>query len=187
VTVRQELVAQPRPRRGIEERLVLRFPRAARSFAAAIWRLPVRSRVRQAVVRRAVTLGWEAMNRVDLDVGLALYHPDVESVVDPAFASIGFDNHITGRDARMANLLQVYREFREFRFYPEEIVYLDHDHLLVVGRMRGIGLASGATFDTEWANLWTFSAGLVTRDEVFRDRAEAFRTVGLTPPAPPPA
>jgi ketosteroid isomerase-like protein len=183
--IHQPLVAQDRSKRGLEERLVLRFPRTARLFAAAVWRLPVRSRIRQAVVRRAVILGWEAMNRVDLEVGLALYHPEVESVVDPAFASIGFENHIVGRDAREKNLRRVYEPFRDLRFHPDEIVYVDHGHLLVVGQMRGTGLASGAAFDTEWANLWTVAAGQVTRDEVFRDRREAFRAVGLTPPAAP--
>jgi ketosteroid isomerase-like protein len=105
---------------------------------------------------------------------------------DPAFASLGFENHVVGRDAREQNLRQVYGAFRDMRFRPADLVYVDRDHLLVVGRMMGTGLASGAAFDTEWANLWTIFDGLVTRDEVFRDLTEAFRAVGLTPPAPPP-
>jgi ketosteroid isomerase-like protein len=177
--VRQRFTVKDRSRRRVEERIALRFPQAARVAAGVVWRLPVRSRLRQAVIRRAVTYGWEAMNRVDLEAGLALYHPDVESVVDAAFATLGFENHVHGRQLRAENLAEVYRAFREFRFEPEELIHVDRDHLLVVGRMTGTGLASGATLETDWANLWTLSSGLVVRDEAFRDRSEAFRAAGL--------
>jgi ketosteroid isomerase-like protein len=177
--IRQRFAVEPRARRRLEERVALRFPRLLAFGAALIWRLPVRSRLRQVVVRRAVMCGWEAMNRVDFESGLALYHEGVESIFDPAGRALGFED-VRGRGARTEMLARVYAEFRDFRFEPGELIYVDHDHLLVVGRMRGAGLASGAAFETEWANLWTISAGKVVRDEVFRRTSAALEAAGLS-------
>ncbi len=177
--LRQQLAAKRRSTRGMEDRLAVRFPRLFAYFAQAIWRLPRGSRLRQAVIRRAVGVGWEAMNRVDLEVGLALYHDDVESVFDPGLASLGFgDAH--GREERRRMLMRVYEETRELRFEPEELIDLGDDRLLVIGRMKGSGLSSGAPFDSEWANLWTISGGLVIRDQVFMHRREAYEAAGLS-------
>lgn len=38
-----------------------------------------RSPLRRAWMRQAIISGWAALNRGDLDVAFALYHPDVES------------------------------------------------------------------------------------------------------------
>ena len=177
--VRRPLAVGARSRRSLDERLALRFPRAAALVAAAVWRLPRRSRLRQAVIHRAVVLGWESMNRMDFEAGLALYHPDVESAFDPAGRALGFQD-TRGRDTRLAMLRRIYGEFREFRFDPDELIDLGDDRLLVVGRMRGRGVSSGAPFDTYWANLWTISAGLVIRDEAILNRPEALQAAGLS-------
>jgi ketosteroid isomerase-like protein len=178
--VRQPIILRPSSRRRLEERLALRFPRAVTLLTRSVLRFPPRSRLRRAVLKRAVVTGWEAMNRVDLEAGLALYHPDVESIVDPDMTALGFDETVRGRERRLHNLRQVYAEFHEFRFDPDELIDLGDDRLLVVGRMKGTGRNSGAPFDSEWANLWTISAGRVIRDHVFRDRAEALEAAGLS-------
>jgi ketosteroid isomerase-like protein len=118
------------------------------------------------------------MNRVDLEVGLVLYHDDVESVFDPGFVSLGFGNR-RGREERRRMLMEVYEATRELGFEPEELIDLGDDRVLVIGRMKGSGLSSGAPFDTEWANLWTISAGLVIRDQVFMSHRDALEAVGL--------
>ena len=177
--VRQPLALKRRSTRGAEERLAVRFPRVLAFLSRAIWRLPQRSRLRRAVLRRAVERGWEGMNRVDLEVGLVLYHDDVESVFDPGFVALGFAN-TRGREERRRMLMKVYEETREFRFEPEELIDLGDDRLLVIGRMKGSGLSSGAPFDSEWANLVTISAGLVIRDQVFRSHREALEAAGLS-------
>ena len=178
--IRQPIALGMRSRRRLEERVALRYPRMTAFLAAAIWRLPRRSRLRRAVLKRAVVTCWEAMNRVDLEAGLALYDPDVDSIVDPDMTALGFDETVRGRERRLHNLRQVYAEFHEFRFDPDELIDLGNDRLLVVGRMKGSGRSSGVPFDAEWANLWTISAGRVIRDHVFRDRAKALKAAGLS-------
>src|SRR4051794_17723975 len=107
--VRQPLALKGRPTRGLEERLALRFPRATNSLAKAVWGLPQRSRIRRALIRRMVVLGWEAMNRVDLEIGLAFYHPDVESIYDPGMVALGVRN-TRGREERRRLLTETYGE-----------------------------------------------------------------------------
>src|SRR5437764_15129755 len=64
----------PRKSRTLEERLMVRFPRAfQRQFAAAIRLLPRRSRLRRVLLRRAVVSGWASANRGDFDVMLVRY------------------------------------------------------------------------------------------------------------------
>ena len=177
--VRQQLTLKPRSGRRLEERLALRFPRVLVRLARVAWRLPRRSRLRQALLRRVVARGWEGMNRVDLEVGLALYHEDVESVFDPGFVTLGFGD-TRGREERRRMLMEVYSETREMRFEPDELIDLGDDRLLVIGRMKGRGLSSGAPFETEWGNLWTISDGLVIRDQVLISHREALEAAGLS-------
>jgi ketosteroid isomerase-like protein len=177
--LREQIALKGRSRRGLEERLALRFPRVTALIARTTWRLPRRSSLRRALVRRVVVLGWEAMNRADLEFGLALYDEDVESVFDPRAVTLGLAN-TRGREARRRTLSQVYGEMGQMLFDPDELIDLGDDRLLVIGRMKGRGRASGAPFEMEWANLWTISEGLVVRDEQFGDHAEAVEAAGLS-------
>src|SRR5947208_1447411 len=82
--VRQPIAVADGSRRRLDERFTLRFPRALALLAGATWRLylllPPRSRLRQAIVRRYIKRGVEAVNRRDLEAAFVLYHPDVESI-----------------------------------------------------------------------------------------------------------
>ncbi len=176
--VRQPLALTGRLSRGLEERVALRFPRLTAFLARALWRLPKRSRLRRALLRRAVVLGWEAMNRRDFEFGLALYDQDVQSIYDPGLVTLGFVN-TRGREERLRMLREAYGAL-EFRFQPEELIQVGEDRLLVTGRMKGTGVSSGAPFDTNWANLSTISDGLVIRDQVITDRADALDAAGLS-------
>ena len=70
-------------------------------------------------------------------------------------------------------------QWGDVRFEPAEVTDLG-DRLLVLGRMKGSGLSSGGAFDREWANLTTFSAGRVIREQVFLDHGEALKAAGLS-------
>jgi ketosteroid isomerase-like protein len=69
-------------------------------------------------------------------------------------------------------------EWGVFRFEPDELIDLG-DRLLMVGRMKGSGLSSGAVTTNEWALLVTVSAGRVIREQVFFDHAHALEAAGL--------
>ena len=124
-------------------------------------------------------LGLEAANRKDLEASSALYHPDIELIVDQQFVALGFDPVYRGREARISVQRRWVAEWGDFRYEPEELIDLGDGRVLVVGRMTGSGLSSGAGIDNDWAELFTLSAGRVVREHSFLDRDEALTAAGL--------
>jgi ketosteroid isomerase-like protein len=177
--VRQPISVRVQSRRRVEERLAVRFPGAVAFLARAFSRLPPRSRLRQASVRRAAQLGFESMNRDDVEAALALYHPEVELIVPPELVGLGLDPLYRGREERFRFQRRWNAEWGEFRYEPEEIIDLG-DRLLMVGRIRGTGLSSRVAVGNEWGLLVTISAGRVIREQVFVDRAEALEAAGVS-------
>jgi ketosteroid isomerase-like protein len=176
--VRQPIAVRAQSRRRLEERLGLRFPRALSFLARMVWQLPPRSRLRQAIIRRAVRLGTEATNRGDYEATFTLFHPDIELIPAPEQVGLGQDPLYRGRAERLRFQRRWSAEWGEFQFEPEEIVDLG-SRLLLVGRIEASGLSSGAAVDSEWATLFTISAGRVIREQPFFDRAKALQAAGL--------
>jgi ketosteroid isomerase-like protein len=177
--VRQRLAVRAHSRRRLDERLALRFPRAFALWGRALLRLSPRSRLRQAMLRRAVQLRLEAANRGDLDSAFALYHPEVEANFSPELVEFGFEPVYRGRTARVSWERSWRADWGDFGYEPEELLDPGDGRILMIGRMKGSGASSGAAFDRDWAVLLTVSAGLVTREQVFFDRAQAFEAAGL--------
>jgi ketosteroid isomerase-like protein len=172
-----------RSRRRLEQQLV-RFPRLVALLGRAIWRfyllLPPRSPLRRAIVRRYTQQSAEAFNRGDLEATFAIYHPDLESILDPRLPIPGVEPVLRGREARVHFQERWNAEFRAWRWEPDEAIDLGDGRLLVVGRMGGSGSTSGAAVDTECGFLVTVSAGLVIREQIFLDRGEALEAGGLS-------
>jgi ketosteroid isomerase-like protein len=177
--VRQPLTLSAHPRRRLEERLALQFPRALSLFVRAVWRLPPRSRLRQAYLRRAVQVGFEALNRDDVEAAFAIYHPEVELELPKEFVGLGLDPPDRGREERVSFERRWNAEWGKLRYEFEEIIDLG-DRLLVIGRFEGSGPSSGAGFDNEFAEIFTISAGRVIREQAFFDHAEALEAAGLS-------
>jgi ketosteroid isomerase-like protein len=176
--VRQPITVRADSRRHLEERLALRFPRALALVARAVWRLPPRSRLRRAVIRRAVRLGLEASNRKDFEVAFMLYHPECKSIFPAQLVTVGSESGTRGRDERLSFQRKWYAEWGEFRNALEELIDLG-DRVLVLGRIKGRGLTSGAGFDNEWAVLFTVSGGRVVREHFFLDQGKALEAARL--------
>jgi ketosteroid isomerase-like protein len=176
--VRQPVAVRSQSRRRLEESLGVRFPAALRLIARVFWRLPPRSRLRRAVIRRVIQVAYEATNRGDYEAAFGLYHPDVELIVPPEFTGLGLDTRYRGRQERFDFQRRVTAEWGELRFEPEEVIDLG-SRVLVIARITGSGLGSGVPVDNEWANLITFSAGQVTREQAFMDHREALEAAGL--------
>ena len=68
--------------------------------------------------------------------------------------------------------------WEDYRFELEEIVDVD-DHVLVVGRIRGRGAASGVPITQPLAMLFTFRNGKAVRAKSFTSKQEALEAVGL--------
>jgi ketosteroid isomerase-like protein len=163
--------------RRLAERLALRFPRGLDLLVKWVQRLPPRSRIRQAVFRRAVRWGFEASNREDQEATFMLYHPDCESLFPTQMATIG-EPGTRGREERISWEQRWRTEWGDFRYAPEEFIDLG-DQYLIVGRLEGSGVGSGAFVGTDWAVLLTSAGGLAIREQVFFDRHEALEAAGL--------
>ena len=177
--VRQPLTVASHSHRRLEQRVALRFPRGRTLLARLVWRLPLRSRLRRALLRRGMQVGLEALNRADFEAGYAFYDTQVELISDPRFVELGFDRVYRGRAERIRFQQRWTAEWGHFRFAPDELIDLGDGRVFVHGRTVGSGLTSGAGFDSDWAALLTFSDGRVVREQFFFDRAEAFEAVEL--------
>jgi ketosteroid isomerase-like protein len=176
--VRQQIVVRPRSRRTLEEGLALRFPLALARLSRAALRLPPRSRLRRALIRRWVQLAYEATNRGDYEAAFGLHHADVELIVPAQFTTLGLDTRYRGRQERVDFQRRWTAEWGEVRFEPEEVIDLG-SRVLVFSHMTGSGLGSGVGVDNEWANLVTISAGRIVREQAFMDHGEALEAAGL--------
>ena len=176
--VRQPITLEAHPRRRLEERLALQFPRGVILLVRAVWRLPPHSRLRQAYLRHAVQVGFGALNRGDVEAAVATYHPGVELELPKEFVGLGLDPPDRGREERVRFERRWNAEWGKVQYELEEIIDLG-DRLLVIGRFEGSGPSSGAGFDNEFAEIFTISAGRVIREQAFFDHAEALKAAGL--------
>jgi hypothetical protein len=69
----------------------------------------------------------------------------------------------------------------DYHAEADEYRALDDERVLVLGRMSGRGRMSGATGETETANLFHIRDGRVTRLVLYASRERAFANLGLSP------
>jgi ketosteroid isomerase-like protein len=176
--IRHPLTLAADSSRRLEERLALRVP-YIQALVAGLWsKRPPQSRLRQAIVPRLVRLGFEAANRGDLEVTFANYDRDVEFFPPTGLVGLGDEASYRGLEARVRYEQEWRAEWGDFRYEPDELRDLG-DRFLVIGRIKSSGLSSGAAIDSDFANLFTLSAGRVIREQVFFKRAEALEAAGL--------
>jgi ketosteroid isomerase-like protein len=179
--VRQRLSLRGRSgqTRTVDQRLAVRFPWIVAVWQRLITRLSPASRLRQALMVRAMQSGFEAYNRGDLEVCVLIYHPEVE-FRHPEDHALGFDVTYRG--------LKGYGEFAaywasgwgEHRFEPRELIDLG-DRFLVLSEVFARGAGSGVSLTQNHAMLATFDKyGKVVRQQDFFDHAEALEAVGLS-------
>jgi len=120
--------------------------------------------------------GFAAFNRGDLDEAASIFHVDAEWV--PYLGTLAGKTH-RGREAivRMwadmnLHLSGLHMELEEFIDAGEIIV--------VVVDATAAGTESGAEVRDRWAQVWSFSEGLVRRVEPFPSREEALEAAGLS-------
>jgi ketosteroid isomerase-like protein len=171
--VRQSITV--RARRRLEEHLALRYPGASAFLVRAVTRLPPHSRLRRAAIRRAAKLGFEALNRDDVEAALALYHPEVELILPPAYFGLDLEPVYRGLEERFRFERRLLAEWGTLRYDFEEIIDLGDGRVLLLGRLK----TSGGPVDTEFAEVFTVSAGRVIREQAFLSNAEALEAAGL--------
>jgi ketosteroid isomerase-like protein len=123
-------------------------------------------------------MGIAELNNGRPERAFAVYHPtDSVLAVGKRFLGLAMEEP-RGREARIQFQRAWNAEWGEFRFEPDEVVDFG-DRLLIIGRIRGSGRASGAGFDGEWAALMTIKAGWIVKEEAFFDHAQALEAAGL--------
>lgn len=109
--------------------------------------------------------GYDALNRGDLSVVLALLDPDIEWHEPAPSPDAGAHR---GRDSFERFLRGWLETFDRFRVEPEQVVERGDD-LVAVVRQTGTGRASGLPVETRLAHIWTVANGRAVRWEAVPD------------------
>jgi ketosteroid isomerase-like protein len=178
--VRIPLEVRDRPRRAPDEALTVRFPGLLRLGARLLFRLPPRSRLRQALLRRVVCQGQEAFNRGDFAAVVPKYQPDIEVFPPEELVGLGELRSVYRGHAELGEFHRSWAEtWAASEVAPRELIDLG-DRLLLLGRMENRGSASGVSTVAEYAQLWDMREGLAVRERVFVRWADARAAAGLT-------
>jgi ketosteroid isomerase-like protein len=178
--VRKPLRVRERSNRTLDQRLSMRFPRLVAANARLIAKLPPSSRLRQAALSRALRLGAEAYNRLDLDAVVIGWHPEVEyyparNLVDAGLIEPCYHGH-SGYRAYVSAAAEVWGT--ETRFEPTELIDLG-DRVVVLADAPLRAQASGVPLTLKFAYVTTLKDGRVIRQQEFHDHAEALEAAGL--------
>jgi ketosteroid isomerase-like protein len=166
--------------RNLEERLMVRFPTLYQRWSALFLRLlSPGSRLRRAILHRALISGWAAFNRRDFKLMLVRYAPDVEFEFDPGQQELDLGGIFRGHEGILDGLGQL-AEGLDMRFEPAYILDLG-DRALGLGFYRAHARASGVQLGGEIAQLVTPRNGLVARDQSWYGWEEGLRAAGLDP------
>jgi ketosteroid isomerase-like protein len=131
------------------------------------------------VVRLAFRWALEAANRGDFEAAFALLPPDYETITPPELVGLGLEPSYRGREGRLTFQLTWMRDLGEFEQEAEEVIDTG-DQIILLGRMMGTGLGSGANFESEVAYVVTLSGGRLVREQPFRSHTEAREAAGLS-------
>jgi ketosteroid isomerase-like protein len=125
------------------------------------------------VIRRA----WAAASRGDVPAALELFHADIE--LEPFGAALhgrvyrGHEGFVYWwENETIAN-------WERFEVHPEEFKRVG-DRILVFGRWRARGRASGIDLDIPATWIIEVRDGKIARWRTYTDRAEALEVVGIT-------
>ena len=84
-----------------------------------------------------------------------------------------------GRDAVIKASTHYWGTWDDYQVQAEEIL-VEGPRVVVILHERGRGKGSGAPFDQQHPQLWTFRAGRIIRWESFSSRADALEAAGLS-------
>jgi ketosteroid isomerase-like protein len=171
-----------RRRRGLDERLALRFPGLARRLA----RLPSHpgSRVRRAALVHGVRVGFAATNRRDFESLLARYHPDAETHHHPDSHELIHEPLLRGREGVVRFFEQWLETWDDVRYEPVELLDPGGERFMVLSQIAATGRGSGVPVRQPFAQLFQLKDGLIVRvDAWLGPWNDAIEGLGLAKPA----
>ena len=96
------------------------------------------------------------------------------------FTGSGDDDRAEGADQIAAYLKQFLAEWQDYRIDAHRVSALDDEHVLIEGRQRGVGRASGMEIDETLFVIVIVKDGLVSGIHWHAHRDGAFRDAGLS-------
>jgi ketosteroid isomerase-like protein len=169
---------QIKSQRTIVERVGIRWPSVARVTMRLVLRLPPGSRVRRAMLQRAVRVVFLLWNRGDYALVPILDDPEVETRITVGSSVVmGVDPVYYGPEGHC----RVMEDWNEaWRQWDAEIDEEGRDQVLIVARVSGEGAASGIKVDEWSAGRYTFRDGRILRVEgaLHSDKEWAFEALG---------
>jgi ketosteroid isomerase-like protein len=122
-----------------------------------------------------VEAGLDAWNGRDVAAVIELLDDDAELVPMRAV----FEGTVyRGKDGFSAFLQDISEEWEDFRIDPDEVREIDDSRVLVLGRLRGRGKASGVEFEAPAAWVCELRAGKVTRVQFYAHEEAAREDLG---------
>jgi hypothetical protein len=175
-----------RPTAPLDQRLMLRMPSVTAALRKAIFRLPLHSRLRQALVARIVRLAFSAFERGEYAVPMELFYaPDVEfhggalGETPPGMA------HDLRGQAHLARWIEGWHEGFAWIEYDVPELFDFGDGLVFTLHQVGEGRGSGARTELTTYSAVRVEGGLATWQCWYGDPAEALRAIGVDPASVP--
>jgi ketosteroid isomerase-like protein len=177
--IRKPLAVRDTSRRSLDERLALRAPRAAALLGKTVWNLPATSRIRQALLWRAVALGNAAFNRRDLAAVLISYAREVQFFPPKEMVESGLVRPcFLGHDGYREFFAEWLGPWGAYDNEPEEMIVVGN-RLLTLGKLTGRGEGSGIAVPQEHASLMTLRDGKVIQQNEYFNHRDALQAIGL--------
>jgi ketosteroid isomerase-like protein len=119
---------------------------------------------------------YESWMRGDYAAVFGLFDPEVQWVPPPDVSSSGQRRGHEGVRRSMAGWMSYWDDYH---FELRHLVDCGDD-VLAEGWQRARGRTSGVEVSEEIFSVWTVRAGLVVRQQMFRERADALEAAGLS-------
>ena len=180
VPFRVELAGSAPRSRTLLERAFVRAPGAFAALSAVVLRLRPGSRLKRALMRQTITLGFAAFNRRDFDAVFVQFAPDIEYGAPVGAHALGFSGTIRGREALRSAYEDAFEHWATWELHPAWM--LDRgDMLAVLATSRVRGRESGVEIAEQWASVYRMRGGLVAQQRDFIGWEKALAAMGLGP------
>jgi ketosteroid isomerase-like protein len=165
-------------RRTLDERFFVRWPGAYAALSRSLTRLPPRTRLRRALLRRAILSGWAAWTRGDLDLMLVRYAPYFQLEIPREWIAAGMRSAYKGHAGLREWAADMREAWERIEAIPQEIVDAGNP-VVVLGHFRLRARGSGIELDTPVGVVFWVERGLTVRQPTFTDWDEALRAAGI--------
>jgi hypothetical protein len=157
---------QVKSQRTIEERVGALWPSMAPRTMRWVLRLPLGSRVRRAMLRRAARIIFLSWNRGDFALVPSIDDPEVETRLTVGSNLVmGVDPVYYGPEGHCRVMEDWNEAWQEWDAEIDEIIEEGRDQVLFIARVSGVGAASGIKVNEWSAGRYTFREGRILRIE----------------------